>query len=175
MPTAETWSKTLKKELPGLERCQFRFSEHNQAYFDRTNETTSDERAKGDCGFINAFGEDKTIEIKTDTTTYAQKNFFLETMSVVEKNILGWMFTSKADFLFYYFSNRNEEYLFDMPLLKEWFHKLYGTGEFQHSERQSSTYSDNGKLLYHTKGLAISADVVLRDNALLTFEGIFNR
>lgn len=64
-------------------------------------------------------GTVKTVELKTDT--YISGNIFFETMSAVETNSIGCMYKSKADYLFYYFINTKELYIFDFDKYREWF------------------------------------------------------
>ena len=109
-------------------------------------------------------------------------NFFLETLSVVSNNTLGWMYTSRADYLFYFFLNdyRDEEYLFHMPSLKEWFHRMLGkypADAFDQWKKYGRTYDDYGNLKYKTQGLCFPIKAVLKGEGVkrLTWKGVFSQ
>ena len=166
--SVHTWGKTLKDEKPGIKLCRRRFREHGVEYVDLTHLNSN----VGDCAFRNASGEKKRIEVKTDTTNLAKKNFFMETVSVVEKEIAGWIIAGRADYLFYYFSKRDEEtveYLFDMPKLIEWFQKYRSYIGVWNEEKTVATRGSHS-----TRGIPVSVDFVLTYNPSLTFEEIFN-
>lgn len=59
------------------------------------------------------------VEIKTDT--YTSGNIFYETMSNIEHNVAGCMVISKADYLFYYFTETRELYILDFDKYRMWF------------------------------------------------------
>lgn len=61
---------------------------------------------------ITRGGRRLTVDTKNDT--YISGNCFVETMSSIEKCVLGCFLTSKADFWFYYLLNRGE--IFGIPL-----------------------------------------------------------
>jgi hypothetical protein len=59
------------------------------------------------------------IEVKTDLYV-KPRNFFLETSSNHESGTPGCIEASKSDFLFYYFINERELYIFKTSNLKKW-------------------------------------------------------
>lgn len=58
------------------------------------------------------------IEIKTDS--YYPRNFFYEYISNQEKNVMGCMEKTKADYIFYYYENYNTLYIIDTKELRAW-------------------------------------------------------
>lgn len=59
------------------------------------------------------------VEVKTDT--YTSGNIFYETMSNMECGVVGCMVKSKADYLFYYFTETRELYIMDFEKYRAWF------------------------------------------------------
>jgi len=64
--------------------------------------------------------ETVTISVKTDTYHWTG-NIILETWSVKEQNKVGWMYYSKADFLYYYYAQLDLLYIIPFAALKPWF------------------------------------------------------
>ena len=64
-----------------------------------------------DIDFIVTFKNKKqyTVEVKTDT--YTSGNLYYETVSCAEKNTLGCLEKTKADFIFYYFAKYDRLYI----------------------------------------------------------------
>lgn len=65
-----------------------------------------------------------TIELKAEKRK--SDNLFLEVWSNGSRLNTGWMFTSRADLLFYHFLESDELYIVKLPLLQRWFH--FGEG-----------------------------------------------
>lgn len=63
-------------------------------------------------------GESRTVEIKTDS--YTSGNLFYETQSCVEKNTIGCMERTKAQYLYYYFTGYKCMYAFDVEAFRKW-------------------------------------------------------
>ena len=64
-----------------------------------------DNQRKGiDC-FVSSKDKHYAIEIKSDKKASKTGNAFFETISVDNKNIKGWAYTSQADYIFYYLPN----------------------------------------------------------------------
>ena len=94
--------------------------------------------------------EEAKWEIKTRTFHKISYNvdILLETTSVVEKNILGWLYTSKADIIAYVWLNESKSNL--MPygyfiMLKElrkttWYDNLPGDYELKHTHTNNYQY-----------------------------------
>lgn len=66
----------------------------------------------------------RSVELKAEQR-YTQ-NLFLETWSNLPAFTLGWMYTSTADLLAYYFCDNQQLYVFPLPELKRW---AFGVGE----------------------------------------------
>lgn len=60
------------------------------------------------------------VEVKTDT--YTSGNIFYETMSNMECGVKGCMVRSKANFLFYYFTETRELYIMNFDKYRDWFY-----------------------------------------------------
>lgn len=59
-----------------------------------------------------------TIEVKTDT--YKSGNLYYETKSCVEKNTIGCLEKTKADYIFYYFSKYDRLYILKTNPFRNW-------------------------------------------------------
>lgn len=59
-----------------------------------------------------------TIEVKTDT--YKSGNLYYETKSCVERNTLGCLEKTKADYIFYYFSKYDRLYILKTNPFRNW-------------------------------------------------------
>ncbi len=59
------------------------------------------------------------IEYKTDWTAGRTGNAFIETVSVDTMNILGWVYTSQAEWLLYYVPAREVIYILRFSALRE--------------------------------------------------------
>ncbi len=59
------------------------------------------------------------VEYKTDETASRTGNAFIETISVDTSDKPGWIYTSKADYLFYYLPTRAVIYMLNMDLLRQ--------------------------------------------------------
>lgn len=59
-----------------------------------------------------------TIEVKTDT--YKSGNLYYETKSCVERNTIGCLEKTKADYIFYYFSKYDRLYILKTKYFRNW-------------------------------------------------------
>lgn len=73
-----------------------------------------------DIDFIITFknNEKCTVEVKTDT--YKSGNLYYETVSCVEKNTLGCLEKTKADYIFYYFCEYDRLYILKTKPFRQW-------------------------------------------------------
>lgn len=73
-----------------------------------------------DIDFIVTFKNKQkcTIEVKTDT--YKSGNLYYETKSCVERNTLGCLEKTKADYIFYYFSKYDRLYILKTNPFRNW-------------------------------------------------------
>lgn len=60
---------------------------------------------------------DDGVEVKTDT--YPPKNFFFEIWSNFEKGTKGWLYTSEADLICYYFIKYKVMYILPLKEIRE--------------------------------------------------------
>lgn len=86
-------------------------------------------------------------DVKSDT--HSQNNFFIEIVSNCNTQSLGCAYVSKADRWYYYFPNDDMCYVFSPSEMVEYIEK--------HSHRRvtTSTYGNNGKVLYNTIGVLV--------------------
>lgn len=64
-------------------------------------------------------GKNYSIELKAEETD-KYSNFFLEMFSNMEFGTPGWMLTSHADYLFYFFLETGELYVMKLANLRKW-------------------------------------------------------
>ncbi len=101
-----------------------------------------------DIDFIVQFANGKTgtIEIKTDR--YTSGNIFYETISNKEHGVPGCMVKSKADFLFYYFTETRELYIINFNQYRKWFDEninRFNRKELKNIDRKrTGTYTSVG-------------------------------
>ena len=72
-------------------------------------------------------GQEKCIELKAEQEDRYER-LFLETWSNRSRFTVGWMFTSKADWLWYYFVDERRLFHVEFDGLKRW---AFGEGESQ--------------------------------------------
>ena len=94
-------------------------------------------------------GTSCSVEIKTDT--YNSGNIFFETMSNLEANVLGCMYKTKADYLFYYFTETKELYIMSMSRYLAWFEA--NKNRFKEKKLRNVNRRNNG--FYTTVGYTI--------------------
>lgn len=80
---------------------------------------TNGQRSGIDARMTRQGHEPISLEIKTDERTWTTGNAFIETVSVDTKNIAGWAYTSKANWLAYYLPQGGYFYLVRMSWLRE--------------------------------------------------------
>lgn len=127
-----------------------------------------------------ARAEKSTPEFKTRDydPRYYNKDILLETISVIERNISGWLYTSQADVIVYCWKNESESNLMPIGyfiLLKElrktaWYERLPG----DYYVKTANSYS--GTQFWHTKFVCppiadFPDGTLFRFNPLLPFEG----
>ena len=101
--------------------------------------------------WTNILGEEYTVEVKTDS--YTSKNIFYETISCVETNSIGCLDKTETDFIFYYYSNKNELYIIKMKEYKEWFdERIDGFNQKGYKKTFKNKRFDNS--FYTTEGYA---------------------
>lgn len=96
-------------------------------------------------------------EIKTRSRKYYLDGILLETVSVVEKNIPGWLYTSKADIIAYVWLNESKSNLMQKGyfiMLKElrktwWYNRL--PGRYHVYDTPSERKTDEGTIYWDTK------------------------
>lgn len=116
-----------------------------------------------DIDFIIEFTNKKiaTIEVKTDT--YKSGNLYYETKSCVEKNTIGCLEKTKANYIFYYFNKYDRLYILKTNLFREWvreeiknFNLDPDNSKLNKKQVFNKRYSDNNSNnLYTSEGYTI--------------------
>jgi len=146
------WENKIR---PILERLLIKIKLENQDY--TLNEGKANQRKGID---FTTLSEEPTWDPKTNSHTYYQNGkILLETTSVTEKNVPGWVYTSQADFIVHTWLNENETnlmpigYLVKLDELRKT--KLYTVLEdyvFEsHWYDGHSTKTKNGNQTWHTR------------------------
>ncbi|MED4841553.1 hypothetical protein P9695_14870 [Weizmannia sp. CD-2023] len=107
-----------------------------------------------------------TIEVKGDRY-FKTGNYFIETVSNRNKETLGCILYSEADFLFYYFVEPKELHIIDMKKLQHWFKK--NSHRFQ--ERYVRTKGSDGKIIYSSEGKLVPR-IILAKEVGVTVRGL---
>lgn len=76
---------------------------------------------KMDVDFLVTLTDGKEYKVEVKTDTYLSGNIYYETLSSLEHDSIGCFEKTKADFLFYYFINAKQLYLFSMVQYRDWF------------------------------------------------------
>lgn len=102
-----------------------------------------DERGSGRC----------TVELKTDWRAETSGNTFLETYSALETKTLGWVYTSKADFLLYVLPNLGRGFCLRVGDIMDYIDA--------HPHLPTKKISNrNGKSRYTTVGVLLDLDIL---------------
>jgi hypothetical protein len=97
-----------------------------------------------------------TIEVKGDRW-YNSGNYFFETVSNQERNTEGCFLYSKADYLYYYFLNK-ELHIIPLPAARQWFLSQIDSFPEKMTSTASASYSEEAK--YHTVGRLVPRDLL---------------
>lgn len=102
-----------------------------------------DERGSGRC----------TVELKTDWRAETSGNAFLETYSALETKTLGWVYTSKSDFLLYVLPNLGRGFCLRVGDIMDYIdaHPHLPTKKIPNR---------NGKSRYTTVGVLLDLDIL---------------
>lgn len=90
-----------------------------------------------------------SVEYKTDLMAGKTNNVFIETMSVEEKNKLGWAYTSLAQYIMYFVPTTSIYFVISVVEMK---HCLAGWKTNYVEKRLRNVM---GKTVYHSSGLII--------------------
>lgn len=99
-------------------------------------------------------GEVITIEIKTDTHTTG--NLYIELKSNIEHNTQGWLYKSKADYIYYYFTKTNQLIAIDLESLQDHLRDFRG---YKYTFNQTTVQGTK----YTTLGVLIPIDALLNN------------
>lgn len=106
-------------------------------------DTAHSEFLQKTCGdwIITKLSQQYGVELKAEARYTG--NLFLETWSNLPRRTLGWMYTSHADWLFYFFADTRDLYVIDFPALWQW---AFGVGEkegaiYKYAEKTQSRYN----------------------------------
>lgn len=102
---------------------------------------------------------DTPIDVKSDKY-YETNNYFIETMSNIELNKIGWGYSSLADFIFIYYPDGDELHVINMFALRPWLIRNAGKCK----EKTNATKSKwNNKVLYHSQGILVNRQKLMRE------------
>lgn len=118
-----------------------------------------------DIDFIVTMKNGKTFTIEVKTDTYKTNNIYYETKSCIEKNTVGCFEKTKADFIFYYFINKDILYIFKTKTFRAWVNKqidFYNIQPSNSSLKKSFVYNKTRDLKseYTSEGYIIPIDVI---------------
>lgn len=109
------------------------------------------------------WGEPKTFEAKIRRRDYG--DLLIETFSNAERRTLGWIQTSQADILAYFFVEKRgviKGGLFDLPKIREWWNK---DGQFVAWPK----YYGMTENLYHTENRAVPISTLPKNVVILQY------
>ena len=78
---------------------------------------------------LDVEGEETLVEVKTDS--YKTENMVYEFYSSRKRKTVGCFEKTKADYIFYYYINKKQLYIFDTMKLREFVHEKAEAGEFK--------------------------------------------
>lgn len=126
-------------------------------YFDQSNKISSyldvtddDIYREKDIDFILNMKNGNVITVEAKADKVPSSNIFFETISDIEKNTLGCMYKTEADYIFYYFIAFKELYILKREPYVNWFKKehLYLWG-CEDKKVRNEAYDSNGFLYYY--------------------------
>lgn len=90
---------------------------------------------------ITQAAQKRSVELKAEQRWTS--NLFLESWSNRPARTLGWLYTSRADLLAYYFCDKKWLYVFHLPALQDW---CFGVGAkdgalYKYPERHQARYN----------------------------------
>lgn len=131
--------------------------EITEKYLDQSNKvksyinvTKNKKYQNKDIDFIVKTNKQKIITIESKADQWDTSNIFFETISNIEKNTLGCMYKTEADYVFYYFIAFKELYILKREPYVNWFKKehLYLWG-CRDKKVNNKAYDSNGFLYYY--------------------------
>ena len=130
-------------------------------YFDQSNKISSyldvtedDIYQKKDIDFILNMKNGKVITVEAKADKVPSSNIFFETISNKEKNTLGCMLKTEADYVFYYFLAYKELYILKRKQYVNWVkkEKLYLPGCDYKEFYNRATDAETGLTYLYTTG-----------------------
>lgn len=108
----------------------------------------------------NGHQKECSIEIKGDKKD-GTGNFFLEEESNCTKHTLGCILATRSTFLFYYFVNTGNLYIFRTKQLQQWFVK--NKNRFELKQKTGTTSNDGKKVLYMSSGRTVPIKTLVNE------------
>lgn len=116
-----------------------------------------------DIDFIVHFKNNNKVTIEVKTDTYTSGNLYYETKSCIEKNTIGCLEKTKADYIFYYFNKYDRLYILKTNLFRKWvqneikkFTDNPNNSKLNKKQVFNRRYSkDNNNALYTSEGYTI--------------------
>lgn len=117
-------------------------------------------------------GETVTIEIKADNYGSKTDNYFCETISNTSKNTLGCFYSTKADYIFYYFLDTFELHVIPAIEAQEWLR----ANEYRYRIHSVKTTGANGEYWYSNQGRLVKRTDLQNyvDVQIIDFKQYFN-
>lgn len=135
-----SYELTRNLERIAMERVgqyAIKFADDGKVYWHEGKEL---QKELGDMSFAYQ-GKTYCVELKAEQKFTG--NLFLETWSNRSRWTIGWMYTTKADKLWYYFIDNDELYYANVETLRDW---CFGSGDgagqiYKHRELKQSKYA----------------------------------
>ena len=130
-------------------------------YFDQSNKISSyldvtddDIYREKDIDFILNMKNGNVITVEAKADKVPSSNIFFETISDIEKNTLGCMYKTEADYIFYYFIAFKELYILKRKQYVDWVkkEKLYLPGCDYKEFYNRATNAETGLTYLYTTG-----------------------
>lgn len=137
------------------------------AYFSKfytIEEVTMNEQFQGIDRFFHKGDIKLAFEYKCDT--YTSGNVFVETLSNIESGRLGWAFTSKADYIVYFFLN------YDFFLLVKPADVKNALKDWVKCCRYRDVYNKVEGREWHSRGRLVTIEQFIADTKAVKFKGI---
>lgn len=147
-----------------------RGEEHILEYLRRSDAVTNIIDVRGsktyqevDIDFLTTLRDGKEYGVEVKTDTYLSGNIYYETISSLESDSIGCFEKTKADFLFYYFLNAKQLYIFSMPEYRAWFQQKQPYFDYVGYQKRPIN-KGRGKSTYTSVGYAFPVSLLEDEN-----------
>jgi len=155
-PKINVWENSLKQGLKWERKLMEKVADLVISYEIKHFNNDMNKQRQGIDGLISF--KDASVEIKTrDFSAFKYKDILLETISIIERNKLGWFYTSKATAVLYVWLNQTKTNFIDgyiiwiqTPKLRKWFE----LNKHKFSKKIAKTRTEDGNY-WHTENRAV--------------------